>query len=53
MLGLASPKNYSAMQHVWPLQGNDVRMVKIDNSGHFLTIEQPGTVARALIDFFG
>jgi len=53
MLGLASPRNFAAMQGVWPLQGNDVRMVKIDDTGHFLPIEQPGAVARSLTDFFG
>jgi pimeloyl-ACP methyl ester carboxylesterase len=53
MLGLASPPNYLAMQDVWPLQGDDVAMAKIDDTGHFLPIEQPEAVARALAAFFG
>ncbi|GAA1521642.1 alpha/beta hydrolase [Kribbella lupini] len=53
MLGLASPANYAAVQSVWPRQGEDVRVVKIDDTGHFLPIEQPEAVAGALVDFFG
>jgi pimeloyl-ACP methyl ester carboxylesterase len=53
MLGLASPANYLAMQDVWPLQGDDVHVVEIDDTGHFLPLEQPEAVARALTDFFG
>jgi pimeloyl-ACP methyl ester carboxylesterase len=53
MLGLASPANYLAMRTVWPLQGDDVEMAKIDDTGHFLPLEQPEAVARALAGFFG
>jgi pimeloyl-ACP methyl ester carboxylesterase len=53
MLGLASPPNYQAMRDVWPLQGDDVTMAKIDDTGHFLPIEQPEAVAGALAGFFG
>jgi pimeloyl-ACP methyl ester carboxylesterase len=53
MLGLASPANYAAVQNTWPLQGDDVRIVKIEDTGHFLPLEQPDAVARALADFFG
>jgi pimeloyl-ACP methyl ester carboxylesterase len=53
MLGLASPANYQAMRNVWPLQGDDVAVAKIDDTGHFLPIEQPEAVARALAGFLG
>ncbi|GAB3891862.1 hypothetical protein GCM10029964_065730 [Kibdelosporangium lantanae] len=53
VLGLASPANFPTLRDVWPAQGTDVRMVKIDNSGHFLADDQPEAVAQRLIDFFG
>lgn len=53
LLGLASGTNFAAMQDIWSLQGNDVRMVEIDDTGHFLPIEQPEAVAGCLTDFLG
>lgn len=53
MLGLASPANYAEMQDLWPRQGDDVRVVEIGDTGHFLPLEQPHAVARALANFFG
>ena len=51
MLGLASAANFAAMQPAWQEMGAEVTM--IDNSGHFLPIEQPEAVAKALTGFFG
>ncbi|GAA0591601.1 alpha/beta hydrolase [Kribbella sandramycini] len=51
MLGLASPANFTAIQPTWQQLGADVAL--IDDSGHFLPIEQPEAVAKALADFFG
>ncbi|MDX6280133.1 MAG: hypothetical protein QOH03_1204 [Kribbellaceae bacterium] len=53
MLGLASPANYPAVREMWPVLGDDVAVTKIDDTGHFLPIEQPEAVARALATFYG
>ncbi|TDC35472.1 alpha/beta hydrolase [Kribbella albertanoniae] len=53
MLGLASPANFAGVQQAWPQLGTDVQVAMIDGTGHFLPIEQPEAVARALTDFFG
>jgi pimeloyl-ACP methyl ester carboxylesterase len=41
------------MKYVLPEKGTNVRVEKVDDSGHFLPEEQPTTVARLLTDFFG
>jgi len=53
MLGLASPANFPAVRQAWLQLGDEVEVVEIDDSGHFLPIEQPGAVAKALAGFFG
>ncbi len=53
VLGLASPMNYPAVRNAWPLLGDDVHVVEIDDTGHFLPLEQPEAVADALTGFFG
>ena len=53
MLGLASPANFAAVRQTWPQMAADVRLAMIDDSGHFLPIEQPEAVAQTLADFFG
>ncbi|MFI5707068.1 alpha/beta fold hydrolase [Kribbella sp. NPDC051620] len=53
ILGLASPANFAGIQQTWPQLGADVRLTMVDESGHFLPIEQPEAVAQALAAFFG
>lgn len=53
MLGLAADPNYQFLQYLWPTQGTDVRVVKVEDSGHFLAEEQPEVVIRHLTQFFG
>ena len=53
MLGLAADPNYGFLQFLWPARGTDVRVVKVDDAGHFFTEEQPEFVVGRLIRFFG
>nr|WP_042180753.1 alpha/beta hydrolase [Kibdelosporangium sp. MJ126-NF4]CEL14562.1 putative hydrolase [Kibdelosporangium sp. MJ126-NF4]CTQ88927.1 putative hydrolase [Kibdelosporangium sp. MJ126-NF4] len=50
MLGLAASYN-DTLEHSLPDKGTDVRLGKIENSGHFLPEEQPDAVLKALVDF--
>jgi pimeloyl-ACP methyl ester carboxylesterase len=51
VLGLASI-NYEGLKASLEPKASDVRMVKVDNSGHFFPEEQPEATAKALTDFF-
>lgn len=52
VLGLgAEHVGYEFLQVV-ELKATNFRLVKIENSGHFILIEQPDVVSRLLIDFF-
>jgi pimeloyl-ACP methyl ester carboxylesterase len=53
LLGLAADPSYDLVKDLWPAQGTDVRVVKVEDSGHFLVEEQPDFVARQLLSFFG
>jgi pimeloyl-ACP methyl ester carboxylesterase len=54
MLGLGGAySGYEIMKYVLPEKGTNVRVEKVDDSGHFLPEEQPATVVRLLTDFFG
>lgn len=53
MLGLASAANYPAVRNEWPLLAKEVAITKIDDTGHFLPIEQPEEVAGTLAAFYG
>ena len=50
VLGLAGP-GYGWLQASVPGKVADFKLVKVENSGHFLAEEQPGFVARQLIEF--
>ncbi len=43
---------YSWLADALNRQATHVKLVKIENSGHFIAEEQPGTVIRLMIDFF-
>jgi len=51
VLGLAST-NYEGLKASLEPKASNVRMVKVDNSGHFFPEEQPEVTARELTDFF-
>jgi pimeloyl-ACP methyl ester carboxylesterase len=51
VLGLASI-NYEGLKASLEPKASNVRMVKVDNSGHFFPEEQPEVTARELTDFF-
>ena len=51
VLGLASI-NYEGLKASLAPKASNVRMVKVDNSGHFFPEEQPEVTARELSDFF-
>jgi len=53
VLGLASDQAYGFVKDLWPSQGTDVRVTRVEDAGHFIVEEQPDFVARQLIDFFG
>jgi pimeloyl-ACP methyl ester carboxylesterase len=53
MLGLADPLFFGFFQQVLPAEGTDVRVAKVDNTGHYLVEEQPQAVIAALTGFFG
>jgi pimeloyl-ACP methyl ester carboxylesterase len=53
VLGLASDQTYGTVKDLWPAQGTDVRVVRVEDSGHFIVDEQPGFLARQLLSFFG
>ena len=51
VLGLASI-NYEGLKASLAPKASNVRMVKVENSGHFFPEEQPEVTARELTDFF-
>ncbi|HZX39034.1 MAG TPA: alpha/beta hydrolase [Streptomyces sp.] len=53
MLGLAYGGFFAYMRKVLPTQGTDVRVVEVKDSRNYLVEEQPETVAKALLEFFG
>jgi len=54
MLGLGGAySGHEIMRQVLPGKGTNVRVEKVDDSGHFRPEEQPATVVRLLIDFLG
>jgi pimeloyl-ACP methyl ester carboxylesterase len=53
MLGLADPLFFGFFQQVLPAEGTDVRVAKVDSTGHYLVEEQPQAVIEALTGFFG
>ncbi len=52
MLGIACPLNHDRLARVLPEQGTDVRVVRVENSSHWIPEEQPELVAELLTDFF-
>lgn len=52
LLGIACPINHDRLARVLPEQGTDVRVVRVENSSHWLPEEQPELVAELLTDFF-
>jgi pimeloyl-ACP methyl ester carboxylesterase len=52
VLGLACPINHDRLASVLPEQGTDVRVVRVENSSHWIPEEQPELVARLLAEFF-
>jgi pimeloyl-ACP methyl ester carboxylesterase len=52
MLGLAAPYNDTLEQSL-PQKGTDVRLGKIQDTGHFFPEEQPEALVKALTDFLG
>jgi pimeloyl-ACP methyl ester carboxylesterase len=52
ILVLAGEDNYPYLRDLMPGKGTDVRVVKVENSGHYVPEEQPEVVARSLIEFF-
>ncbi|SDY12670.1 Pimeloyl-ACP methyl ester carboxylesterase [Amycolatopsis xylanica] len=52
LLGLAAEASFEFFQYVLSTKGTDVRVSKVERSGHFLAEEQPDTVIRALTEFF-
>jgi pimeloyl-ACP methyl ester carboxylesterase len=53
MLGLGTDQSYPYLQYLWPSQGTDVQVTKIEGTNHFMVDEQPEAVTQALLDFFG
>ncbi|WP_370947903.1 alpha/beta fold hydrolase [Amycolatopsis sp. cg5] len=53
MLGLAAEASFEFFQYVLSTKGTDVRVSKVERSGHFLAEEQPEAVIRAFTEFFG
>lgn len=53
MLGLGAGPNYGVLQALLPGQGTDVRVVEVEDAGHFFTEEQPEFVIDQLTAFFG
>ena len=51
VLGLGSI-NYEWLKASLAPKASNVRIVKVDNSGHFFPEEQPEITARELTDFF-
>jgi pimeloyl-ACP methyl ester carboxylesterase len=52
MLGLAASYN-DTLEHTLPQKGTDVRLGKIENTGHFFPEEQPEALVKALMEFLG
>jgi pimeloyl-ACP methyl ester carboxylesterase len=53
MLGITTEQSDAYLKFLWPSQGTDVQLVKIEKSIHFVVDEQPTAVAQALTKFFG
>lgn len=51
VLGLGAP-GYTWLQAAIPLKATNFRVVKIENSGHFMQEEQPEVVSGLLLEFF-
>jgi pimeloyl-ACP methyl ester carboxylesterase len=51
VLGLGST-GYGWLQAAVTPVATDFKLVKVENSGHFMAEEQPEFVTRALIEFF-
>ncbi|MEU9301472.1 alpha/beta hydrolase [Streptomyces sp. NPDC048269] len=45
--------NYDVLVEAVPALGTDTRVVRVDDSGHYLPEEQPETVVAELVAFFG
>ncbi|NKY97150.1 alpha/beta fold hydrolase [Nocardiopsis alborubida] len=43
--------NHASLREVMPAKGTDVRVVRVDDSGHYVPEEQPGAVIDALESF--
>lgn len=52
MLGIACPINHDRLLRVLPEQGLDVRVVRVEDSSHWIPEEQPELVATLLAEFF-
>lgn len=52
MLGIGCPINHDRLLRVLPEQGVDVRVVRVENSSHWIPEEQPELVATLLAEFF-
>ncbi|HET9138765.1 alpha/beta hydrolase [Actinophytocola sp.] len=52
ILGLGCPINVERLQRVLPEQGTDVRVVRVDDSSHWIPEEQPELVSKLLLEFF-
>ncbi|MEU0502629.1 alpha/beta hydrolase [Nocardia sp. NPDC005998] len=54
ILTLAAEQSYSALrEQMSPEKGTDIRVVRIDGSGHYVPEEQPAQMIRELLAFFG
>jgi pimeloyl-ACP methyl ester carboxylesterase len=53
VLGLAARGNYDRLAELLPRKAADVRVRKIENTGHYLAEEQPAAVVVELRAFFG
>lgn len=52
VLALGGSGGYAWLKAAVPPKANDVTVVKVENSGHFLAEEQPEVVTKLLADFF-
>jgi pimeloyl-ACP methyl ester carboxylesterase len=53
ILGLISPLSYDFVANVLSRQGTDVRLRKIENTGHYIPEEQPDALVAELTKYFG
>jgi pimeloyl-ACP methyl ester carboxylesterase len=51
-IGLASTGYFWMKATVTPAVASDFKLVKVENSGHFIAEERPEFVTQQLIDFF-